>query len=158
MAGRTDRASRLIKAVPGMIYSAFVDPKALVSWLPPSGMTGRIDHFDPRPGGRYRMTLIYNSPDYSAAGKSSDNADIVEGEFVRLVQDREVVQRAEFQSDDPAFAGAMTISWKLEPTNGGTEVTIVCENVPVGISAEDHAAGLASSLENLAAYCEKDPR
>ncbi|MFD3612723.1 hypothetical protein ACFWXA_32580 [Streptomyces atroolivaceus] len=29
------------------------------------------------------------------------------------------------------------------------------EDVPDGISAEDHAAGLASSLANLAAYAER---
>jgi len=42
----------------------------------------------------------------------------------------------------------------------GTEVRhltfdIVAEDVPDGISAEDHAAGLASSLTNLAAYVEQ---
>src|SRR5215510_4821646 len=34
-------------------------------------------------------------------------------------------------------------------------VDIVPEDVPDGISAEDHAAGLASSLTNLAAYVEQ---
>ncbi len=154
MAGRTDRASRLIKAPPAAIYRAFIDPQALVAWLPPSGMTGHIEHFEPKPGGRYRMTLTYDAPDHSTLGKSSEDADTVEGEFVRLVADSEVVQRFAFESDDPAFAGVMTMTWKLEPTPDGVEVSIVCENVPEGISAEDHATGLASSLENLAAYCE----
>ena len=49
----------------------------------------------------------------------------------------------------------MTITWRLQPAAGGTEVSIICENVPSGIGAEDHATGLASSLENLAAYCER---
>jgi hypothetical protein len=31
----------------------------------------------------------------------------------------------------------------------------VAEDVPDGISAEDHAAGLTSSLTNLAAYVEQ---
>src|SRR6266566_1239030 len=34
-------------------------------------------------------------------------------------------------------------------------VDIVAEDVPDGISAEDHAAGLASSLAKLAAYVEQ---
>ena len=34
-------------------------------------------------------------------------------------------------------------------------VDIVAEDVPDGISAEDHAAGLTSSLTNLAAYVEQ---
>lgn len=155
MTGRTDRASRLIKATPAAIYRAFVDPQALVAWLPPAGMTGHIERFEPKPGGRYRMTLTYDAPDGSTVGKSSADADTVEGEFVRLVANSEVVQRFAFESDDPSFAGIMTMTWKLARAPDGTEVSIVCENVPQGISAEDHATGLASSLENLAAYCER---
>lgn len=113
-------------------------------------MTGRFEHFDARPGGRYRMVLIYDEP---ASGKSPDNTDVVEAEFVRLEQDHEVVQRATFESDDPAFAGTMTMTWRLEPATGGTLVSMVFENVPLGIGAEDHAAGMNSSLENLAAWC-----
>ena len=36
----------------------------------------------------------------------------------------------------------------------GAEVTIRAENVPAGISAEDHAEGLNSSLANLAEHLE----
>jgi len=36
--------------------------------------------------------------------------------------------------------------------DGGSDVSITAEDVPAGISAEDHAAGLASSLANLAAH------
>ena len=40
-------------------------------------------------------------------------------------------------------------------SHAGTRVDIVAEDVPDGISAEDHAAGLASSLTNLAAHVEQ---
>ena len=36
-------------------------------------------------------------------------------------------------------------------------VDFTADDVPDGISAEDHAAGLASSLTNLAAYLEQPP-
>jgi hypothetical protein len=55
-----------------------------------------------------------------------------------------------FESGDPAFAGEMIMTWTFDPAPGGTRVTIVAEQVPAAISAEDHAAGLSSSLENLA--------
>jgi hypothetical protein len=42
----------------------------------------------------------------------------------------------------------------LVPQPKGTEVTITCSNVPQGISAEDHAVGMASTLSNLAAFVE----
>ncbi|HTV70093.1 MAG TPA: SRPBCC family protein [Rhizobiaceae bacterium] len=149
--GRTDTCSRLIKAPAQKIYRAFTDPDAWVKWLPPEGMTGKMHHFDPRPGGTYRMTLTYAA---AGAGKSSDDTDVVEGTFVELVPNERVVQEVVFDSDDPAFAGTMTMSWSLAPVAGGTEVEIIAENVPPGISKEDHDAGLRSTLENLAAFVE----
>ena len=64
------------------------------------------------------------------------------------------MQAVEFVSDDPAFAGTMTMTWEVAAHPGGTEVTIRATDVPEGISAEDHAAGLSSSLAQLAAYVE----
>ncbi|MHB1102019.1 MAG: SRPBCC family protein [Devosia sp.] len=148
---RTDRASRFINATPDKVYSALVDPEALVSWLPPRGMTARIEAYDLRPGGSYRMILTYKDV-AGARPKSSDNSDVVEGRFVDLVPRERLVQAVEFDSDDPAFAGTMIMTWRLEAAGEGTQVTIVADNVPEGISAEDHDAGLRSSLENLADY------
>lgn len=58
-------------------------------------------------------------------------------------------QLVTFASGDPAFAGQMKMTWLLAPDTDGTQVTIRCEDVPPGITAEDHAAGLASSLDHL---------
>jgi hypothetical protein len=49
----------------------------------------------------------------------------------------------------------MTMTWEVTAVDAGTRVDIVVEDVPDGISSEDHAAGLASSLTNLAAYVER---
>jgi hypothetical protein len=53
------------------------------------------------------------------------------------------------------YAGTMTMTWAVTPVSAGTLADIVAEDVPDGISAEDHAAGLSSSLANLAAYVER---
>ena len=151
---RTDSASRVIAAPPERVWAALVDPDALLAWLPPGGMTGRFERFDARPGGSYRMILTY--PDASGApGKATADSDIVEARFVDIVPGEQVVQAVDFVSDDPAYAGTMTMTWKLAPDGAGTRADIVAEDVPDGISAEDHAAGLASSLANLAAYVEQ---
>lgn len=149
---RTDSASRIIDASPQSIYRAFIDPDALTSWLPPKGMTGQMHAFDARPGGCYRMTLTYQDTEH--AGKTSENSDTVEGKFVELVPNERIVQEVDFQSDDAAFAGTMTMTWSIAAVPGGSEVTILCENVPEGIRKEDHDAGLKSTLENLAAFVE----
>lgn len=51
----------------------------------------------------------------------------------------------------------MTTTWEVAEVEGGTQVEIRAENVPDRISAEDHGAGLASSLANLATYLELEP-
>lgn len=71
-----------------------------------------------------------------------------------LEADRRVVQETEFQSDDPALAGTMRLIWALDPMPDGTRVSVTCENVPEGISKEDHDAGLRSTLANLASFTE----
>jgi uncharacterized protein YndB with AHSA1/START domain len=152
-AKRVDSASRVIKASPRALYQAFLDPSSLLCWLPPKGMTGEILRFEPREGGSYRMALTYETAEHTP-GKSSEHADVVEGRFVELVPDVRVVQLIEFESEDPAFAGTMRMTWSLSCVPEGTEVSISCENVPSGISKADHAAGLKSSLDNLAAFIE----
>lgn len=151
---RTDTASRVIAAPRGRVYAAFVDPAALVEWLPPNGMTGRFERFDARQGGSYRMVLTYADAS-SALGKATADSDIVEARFVDLVPDVRVVQAVDFVSDEPGYAGTMIMTWEVATVESGTRVEIRADNVPDGISAEDHAAGLASSLANLATYLER---
>lgn len=150
---RTDTASRVIRAAPQTIYKALLDPEAVATWRPPRGMTGKIYAFEPRAGGTFRMALIYE--DQTARGKTSEHVDVVEGRFHELVPNERVMEVVTFASDDPAFAGEMTITTSLAPVASGTEVTIACANVPAGISASDHQAGLASTLANLAAFTER---
>lgn len=146
---RTDSASRIIQASPQKLYWAFVDPDVLVRWLPPEGMRGRIERFEPQAGGAYRMVLTYTGVSGSALGKSSADTDIVEGVFVELIPGERIVQAVTFDSPDPAFAGEMRMTWKLQASGGGTEVTVTCEQVPSGIRQKDHEQALASTLRNL---------
>ena len=150
---RTDTASRVIAAPPDRAYAALIDREALTAWLPPDGMSGRFERFDARPGGSYRLVLTY--ADASAApGKAAADSDIVEARFVDIVPGVRVVQAVDFVSDDPAYDGTMTMTWEVTAVDAGTRVDIRADDVPAGISEEDHAAGLASSLANLAAYLE----
>lgn len=149
---RIDTAARLIRATPTQIYAALTSAEALVQWMPPEGMTGEMQVFDPRPGGLYRMVLRYD--DVSIIIKSGGNEDIAEARFVELIPDERVVQQIDFVSDDPTFSGTMMMSTLLTSHGEQTEVRFVAENVPEGIRPEDHAEGMNSSLENLARFVE----
>lgn len=152
---RIDRCERRIAATPERLYRALTDREMVERWLPPEGARGVVEAFEPRPGGAFRMTLVFDVADGDSVGKTTDNTDVVEGAFVELVPERLVRQRFEFRSADPAFAGTMLMTWTLVPHADGTDVIVTAENVPPGIRPEDHQAGLTSSLANLAACVEQ---
>lgn len=145
-----------MRATPGAVWRALTHPDLLAAWLPPHGMAGRFEHFDLRPGGGYRMILSYDDP-AANPGKSGDGHDVVDGRFGEIVPGERLEQLVEFESDDPALAGTMRMIWAIAADDGGARVAIRAEDVPSGISAEDHREGLASSLANLAALVEEMP-
>ncbi|MFM9369990.1 SRPBCC family protein [Streptomyces sp. Da 82-17] len=153
---RTDRVSRWIDAPREAVYDALVDRAALERWLPPQGMRGRVERWDPRPGGGFRMELTYLDAS-GGPGKTSDATDVTDVAFVDLVRPERVVQRVEFEAEDPAYAGTMTMTWECAAVRGGTEVIVTATDVPPGIGRADHETGIASSLAQLAAYAERLP-
>ncbi|HKY37321.1 MAG TPA: SRPBCC family protein [Polyangiaceae bacterium] len=153
--GRTDRAERLVKATPERIYAAFVDGAALMAWLPPRGMTGRVLELKAREGGRYRIELSYADNARESSGKTTGRTDVSSGRFVEMLPGRRIKQSVEFESSDAAFAGEMMMTWSFDAVPDGTLVTVTAENVPRGISKQDHDAGMQSSLENLARFVER---
>jgi uncharacterized protein YndB with AHSA1/START domain len=150
---RTDSASRVIQAEPGRVFAALVEADALAAWLPPNGMSGRFERFDARPGGSYRLVLTYDEG-LRGSGKTTHDSDIVEARFVEISPNERIVQEVDFVSDDPAFAGTMTMTWELSAASIGTRVEVRANDVAAGISPEDHAAGLESSLANLAGFVD----
>lgn len=146
----TDRGSAVLDASVDAVFAALVDAEARAIWLPPAGMTGRFDHFDPRPGGGYRMVLSYE--DVGVRGKTEAHHDVVEARFGTIEPPRLVEELVEFVSDDPDLAGTMTMTWSLEPEGAGTRVTITAYDVPDGVSSADHEVAFASTLANLGDY------
>jgi uncharacterized protein YndB with AHSA1/START domain len=149
-AGAWTRTSRVIKARPEKLYDAFLDPAALVDWLPPAEMTGRIHEFDARVGGGYRMSLFYPPGERAFRGKTADREDMVNVRFVELTPPRRIVEAVTFVTTDPAFLGEMTITATFDEVPGGTAVVLVSQNLPPGLRAEDNEAGSRLSLEQLA--------
>src|SRR3954452_4764655 len=148
--GARTRASRIIKARPEEVYAAFMDPDVLVAWLPPARMTGKIHAFDARVGGGYRMSLYHPPDERSVRGKTSDKEDMVNVRFVELAPPRRIVEAVSFITTDPTLFGEITLTATFEEVSGGTEVTLVCTNLPPGLRAEDNEAGSQLSLEQLA--------
>jgi uncharacterized protein YndB with AHSA1/START domain len=146
----TDSADTAIAATPEAVFAALTDAGARATWLPPTGMTGRFEWFDARAGGGYRMVLAYD--DTSVVGKSEQNTDVAEVRFAAVDPPHRIVEEVDFVSDDPRFAGTMTMTWSVEAVGTGSRVTVTATDVPDGISSADHATAFASTLANLDAY------
>lgn len=153
---RTDTASLLIRASPEKIYEAFLDPDAMAAWRPPSGMSCEVFEFEAIEGGKYRMAFRYDRSEHAVVGKTSAHEDQFEGWFRQLVPAERIVEQVVFKSDDPAFAGIMTLTTTLQRVPGGTEVSFRAEDIPDGIRPEDHIQGMNASLKNLAAWVEPE--
>lgn len=142
-----------IAAPRAVVYRALLDPLAIAQWRVPDGMSSFVHEFEAREGGRFRVSLTYDAR--NEAGKSASHTDTYHGRFVKLVPDEEVVERLEFETDDPAFRGEMTISTRLVDADGGTELIAVHDGLPPGVSPADNETGWTMALRRLAEYCEE---
>lgn len=149
---RIDSASQHIRAGVDAVLAAFTEPEAFLAWLPPAGMSGRLERFDPRTGGGFRMVLTYDDPP-AGGGKSGADTDTAEARIAELGP-RRIVWLVDFPSEDPAASGTMTMAWSFAEDDAGTLVSVEASDVPAAIEPGAHAEGLASSLAQLAAVVE----
>ena len=152
------QVSTLIKASRQAVYQACLDPDALARWRVPDTMTGHVHAFEAREGGTYRMSLTYQDPAHSPAGKTSRDTDTFRGRFVELVPDEKIVEVVAFESEDPSFAGDMKITTRITDAGEGTRITILFEDIPTGVRPEDNEIGSQQSLRKLAALVETSSR
>jgi uncharacterized protein YndB with AHSA1/START domain len=113
-------------------------------------MRGKIHEFDARVGGGYRMSLFYPTSERVYRGKTSEKEDMVNVRFVELAPPHRIVEAISFVTTNPAYVGEMTLTATLEAVVGGTEVTMLFENLPPGLRPEDNDAGARLSLAQLA--------
>jgi uncharacterized protein YndB with AHSA1/START domain len=145
--------ARRIRAPRARVYQALLDAELVQQWMVPDGMSSHIHSFDPREGGRFRISLTYDQA--TSTGKTTAQTDTFHGRFVRLVPDTEVVQVVEFESGDPALQGEMTIIYTLADADGGTDLVGVHENLPPGVRPADNELGWSISIGKLAALVER---
>lgn len=149
------RISIVVDAPRARVYRALIDARAVATWMVPDGMTSQVHAFDPREGGGFRISLTYDEP--TATGKTSAHTDTFHGRFVQLVPDEQVVEVVEFETEDPALRGEMTMSFTLVDADGGhaTDIVAVHDRLPPGLSAADNETGWRMSLGKLAALVER---
>ena len=141
----TIRLHRVLKTKPERLYRAFLDPDAVVKWMPPHGFTGKVDHMDARVGGKYKMSF----KNFSTGSSHSFG-----GEYVELVPNERIRHTDKF--DDPNLPGTMTVTIEIKKVMVGAELHITQEGVPDVIPAEVCYLGWGESLALLAQLVEPE--
>ena len=96
--------------------------------------------------------MTYDSP--ARRGKTAANTDTYHDRFLTLVPDERVIEEVEFETADSAVRGPMRMTTTLTDADGGTDVVMLHESIPAGISAADNATGTRMALDKLAALVE----
>ena len=119
MSTGTVRLHRVLKCPPERIYRAFLEPDALVKWLPPYGFTCKVHHLEAKVGGKFRMSF---------ANFGTGSGHSFGGSYLELVPNERIRHTDKF--DDPNLPGEMTTTISLKKVLVGTELNVVQEGPP----------------------------
>lgn len=136
---------RIISAPPERVYRAFIDPDAMVKWLPPHGFTGKVHQIDARVGGSYKMSFTNFSTKHSHS---------FGGKYIEM-KPNELLKYAD-KFDDPNMQGEMQVTISFRKVMCGTEIKITQEGIPEMIPAEMCYMGWQQSLNLMAQLVEPE--
>ena len=145
MSTGTVRLHRVLKCPPERIYRAFLEPDALVKWLPPHGFTCQVHHLEAKVGGKFRMSF---------ANFGSGSGHSFGGTYLELVPNERIRHTDKF--DDRNLPGEMQTTISLKKVSVGTELDIVQEGIPAAIPVEACYLGWQESLMLLAQLVEPE--
>ena len=145
MSTHSVRLHRVLRASPEKVYRAFLDPDAMVKWLPPNGFTGKVHQMNAQVGGTYQMSFTNFT-----TGRSHSFG----GQYVELAPNERIRYTNKF--DDPNLPGEMQTTIALKKVFCGTEMNIVQEGIPEVIPAEACYLGWQESLTLLAKLVEAE--
>lgn len=141
----TVRLHRILRAPPERVYRAFIEPEAMVKWLPPHGFVGHVSSMDARVGGGYSMSFTnFGTGERHGFG----------GKFVELTPFERIRYTDRF--DDPNLSGEMQVTISLRKTIAGTELSVEQTGLPAAIPIEFAIMGWQESLALLAHVVEPE--
>ncbi len=141
----TIRLHRVLRATPEKIYRAFLDPDAMVKWLPPNGFTAKLHEMDARVGGGHKMSFTNFSTGHSHS---------FGGKYLELVPNERIRYTDKF--DNANLPGEMQVTVTLKAVSCGTELNVTQEGVPDVIPAEACYLGWQESLVLLGKLVEAE--
>ncbi len=142
---QTVRLHRVLRAPPERVYRAFLDPDAVVRWLPPHGFTARVHAMEARVGGSHRVSLT-NFATGSSHSFGGTYLELVPGERLRYTD----------CFDDPDLPGEMQVTVQLKQVLVGTEMHVAQEGIAAMVPAAACMLGWQESPILLAQLVEAE--
>jgi uncharacterized protein YndB with AHSA1/START domain len=139
------RLHRVLRSKPERVYRAFLEPDALVKWMPPNGFTAKVHHIEPRVGGTYKMSF---------RNFTTGSSHSFGGKYLELVPNERIRHTDVF--DDPNLPGEMQVTVTIKPVLVGVELQIVQEGIPDAIPLEACYLGWQESLTMFAQLVEAE--
>ena len=134
---------RVFKASPEKLFKAFSNPDAFSTWLPPYGFICKIDEYDFKIGGIFKMSFI---------NFGTDSSHSFGGEYLEIVPNELIKYTDKF--DNPDLLGLMVTTIVIKPVFCGAEIFITQEGFPEAIPTEMCYLGWQESLEKLKSLVE----
>jgi uncharacterized protein YndB with AHSA1/START domain len=139
----TVRLHRVMKAPAERVYRAFLEPEAVVKWLPPHGFVCKVLEMDVRVGGSFRMAFT---------NFSTGSSHIFGGKYHELVPHERIMYVERFEV--PALPEEMRTTIVLRAVKCGTELNIAVEGQPEAIPLDLCYLGWQESLVQLSHLVE----
>lgn len=134
----TVKLHRVFSAPPERVYKAFLDPDAIVKWMPPHGFTAKLHQMDATVGGSYRMSFT---------NFSTGTIHSFGGTYAELIPNQRIRYFDRF--DNPELAGEIEVVIEIKGVLVGTEVNITQSGIPKVIPVEACYLGWQESLQLL---------
>jgi uncharacterized protein YndB with AHSA1/START domain len=130
---------RRIKAPPAKVWAAITQPDLMMRWWgPDAGPTLSVEA-DVRPGGRFSIVFrLLNGDEHNPTGV-----------YQQVVPEQKLV----FTWDLPGAAEPQSlVTFRLEPFDGGTELTLTHERLPDEAARVSHEHGWNGLLDKLPVF------
>ena len=128
---------RRIKASPARLWAAITDPSQMAQWWGPDAGPTLSAEADVRPGGRYSVVFrMLNGQEGNPTGA-----------YREIVPEQKLVFTWELAGEPDSV-----VTFLLAPVDGGTEFTLIHEQLPNEAQRVSHARGWTGFLDKLSVF------
>jgi uncharacterized protein YndB with AHSA1/START domain len=136
---------RFIRASRDRVYAAWTDPAQLKEWFGPASVRTREVVAEAHVGGKFCWDLVNDEGEERT----------VHGEYREVVPGTKVVFTWQWDDDELWKGRTSIVTVDLADAKGGTEVTLVHEQLPSEESRDRHTEGWSSLFDQLEKFFSK---